>query len=237
MLVFLGTGTSRKWLWSGTGKLCCSLLPSTVSGTSRPWFTEWERDVCLTNWWRCCPAQEVTAQLTNIILKILFFILILPVVEHYPSAWICWSKHSCVSHVSTQGAWAAAVRRRARWEAGWIKLWSSRWRRPTAACQSVSQRSTLPCTPSIKTGCRARTPSRPAHSCTPSTEIRLRSTHSPHTCSGEENGGVVLLRHDGSWMGAASGWFWFCLDHLIAHAGTMKDKPRTKLHYGPVKSQ
>lgn len=38
----------------------CSLLLSMVSGTSRLWFTVWERDVCLISWWRCCPAPEVT---------------------------------------------------------------------------------------------------------------------------------------------------------------------------------
>lgn len=59
-LHLLGTGISRKWPWSGTGKLCCSLPPSTVSGTFRPWFTEWKRDACLTSLWRCFLAQEVT---------------------------------------------------------------------------------------------------------------------------------------------------------------------------------
>lgn len=59
-LNLLGTGISRKWPWSGTGKLYCSLPPSTVSGTFRPWFTEWKRDACLTSLWRCFLAQEVT---------------------------------------------------------------------------------------------------------------------------------------------------------------------------------
>lgn len=80
----------------------------------------------------------------------------------------------------------AGARRRAKQGAGWIKSWSSRWRRPTAACQCVFQRSTPSCTPSTKTGCRATTPRRPASYCTPSTKARTRATRSPPTCSGDK---------------------------------------------------
>lgn len=117
-------------------------------------------------------------------------ILIVSVSRQFHSA--DFSKLKCYPPFSSviyprvsQGAWAAADRRRARREAGRIKPWYSRWRRPTAACQSVSRRSTPPCKPFIKTGCRARTPLKPARCCTPSTEVWVRSTHSLHTCSGE----------------------------------------------------
>lgn len=103
------------------------------------------------------------------------------------------SVHLCVHVCLSQGAWAVADRQRARREDGRIKPWCSRWRRPTPACRSLSQRSTPPCTPFIKTGCRARTPHRPAHCCIPSTRVRLRPTHSPHTCSGEREGQQILV--------------------------------------------
>lgn len=79
----------------------------------------------------------------------------------------------------------AGVSRRARRQAEWTKSWCSRWRRPTAACHCVFQRSTQPCKHSTKTGCRARTPHKPARCCTPSTKPRTRATHSRPTCSGD----------------------------------------------------
>lgn len=60
--VSIGTETSRKWPWSRTERLCCTLPLSTDSGTSRPSSTGWERDECRTIWWRCCLVQEVTLQ-------------------------------------------------------------------------------------------------------------------------------------------------------------------------------
>lgn len=84
-----------------------------------------------------------------------------------------------------QGAWVAGGSQRARREVEWIRSWCSRWRRPTAACRCIFQRSTPACTRSTKTGCRARTPHRPARCCTPSTKTTARATRSHHTCSGD----------------------------------------------------
>lgn len=118
----------------------------------------------------------------------------------------------------------AAGRQRAKLEVVWIKPWSSRWRRRTAVYLSVCQSSTPPCTPSIKTGYRAKTRPRPASCCTLGTEPKVRSTHSRHTCSGEEAAFKTRWsRMRTTLIGSESH------DHLIAQAGTMKDRWWTTL--------